>query len=197
MATSINGSIRYRAHRLRFVITALVLIPLTMVIAWLAYDYIFLGAHNVRGEWLAIPLGGLYLWFDYMLLAKIIQPPELQISLEGIRWSNYAMLQWPVIYDWQEIDGPEPTSGNYDVPLLQLTVRATGRKLKMPPSHFGATYDEMAAVLSAARAGKLISPDEWRTDHPLKRFRQWFLNWGFPILLGLALAVALDWFKTT
>src|SRR5689334_10845623 len=114
-----NGVIVYRAHRLRFIIAALLIVPFTFLIAWLAYDGIFLGDTVVRGAWFAIPLFGLYLWFDYMLIAKLIWPPELQISLTGIRWSNYAMLQWPAAYGWQDIEGPEQASGAQGVPLLQ------------------------------------------------------------------------------
>ena len=196
MTVPINGSILYRAHRLRFfIIAALLAVPFTVLIAWTAYDGIFLGDRNVRGAWLAIPLGGLYLWFDYIIVVKLIWPPELQISLNGIRWANYAMLQWPASYAWQDIDGPEQTSGVHGVPLLQLVVKATARKLRLPPSHFGTTYDEMAAVISAARSGKLISPDEWRSEHPQHRFRDWLLDWGLPISLAVMVTIALGWFK--
>lgn len=193
MTVTMNGSILYRADRLRFIIVGLLLIPFTVVIAWLAYDGIFLADSDVSGAWLMIPLGGLYLWFDYMLVAKLIWPPELEVSLSGIRWSNYAMLQWPATYGWSEIDGPERTSGAHGVPLLQIVIKATGRKLKLPPSHFDATYDEMAAVISGARAGKLISPEQWRREHPQQRFRHWLLDWGLPISLGVIIGIALLW----
>ncbi|HEX5258447.1 MAG TPA: hypothetical protein VFW35_06670 [Sphingomicrobium sp.] len=190
-----NGVIVYRAHRLRFVIAALLIVPFTFPIAWLGYNGIFLHDSDVRGAWLTPLLGGLYLWFDYMLLAKLIWPPELQVSLNGIRWSNYAMLQWPATYVWQDIEGPTQTNGAQGVPLLQIEVKATGRKLRLPPSHFGATYDEMAAVISAAHAGKLISPDEWRCEHPPHRLRHWLLDWGLPLGLAVGVAFALGWIK--
>jgi len=190
-----DGIVVYRAHRLRFIIAALLLVPMTLLIAWLAYDGVVLGDSEVRGAWLTIPVGGLYLWFDYMLIAKLIWPPELQVSRRGILWSNYAMLQWPASHAWQDIEGPEQTSGAQGVPLLQLVVKPTGRKLKLPPSHFGATYAEMEAIISAARSGKLISRDEWRSEHPRHRFRDWVLDWGVTISLGIVLAIALVWFK--
>jgi hypothetical protein len=190
-----NGVIIYRAHRLRFIIAAILLVPFSVFIAWLGYDGIFLGDSDVREAWLAIPLGGLYLWFDYMLIAKLIWPPELQVSLNGIRWSNYAMFQWPAAYGWQDIDGPEETNGAQGVPLLQLVLKATRRKLRLPPSHFGATYEEMAAVISAARAGKVISPDQWRSEHPPHRLRHWLLDWGLPVGLAVVVAFALGWLK--
>jgi hypothetical protein len=130
-----------------------------------------------------------------MLIAKLIWPPELEVSLKGIHWSNYAMLQWPATYDWQDIEGPEQTSGAQGVPLLQIVVKATGRKLRLPPSHFGASYDEMAAVISAARGGNLISPDQWRSEHPRHAIRHWLLDWGLPLGLAVVVALALGWFK--
>jgi hypothetical protein len=191
-----NGSVLiYRAGRLRFVIGAALLVPFTALIAWLAYDGILLGDSEVTGAWLTIPLLGLYIWFDYMLFAKLVWPPELQVSGQGIRWANYAMFQWPASYDWQDIDGPERINGASGVPLLQIVVKRTGRKLKLPPSHFGATYDEMEAAISAARTGKLFSPDAWRSEHPQQRFRHGLLGWGLPISLGVLVAIVLGWFK--
>jgi hypothetical protein len=195
MAVATNGSIVYRAHRLRFVIGVLLLVPLTALFAWLAYDDAFVGDSVVRDAWLTIPLVGLYLWLDCMLVVKLIWPPEIEISLNGIRWANYALLQWPKSYGWQDIDGPEETSSPHGIPLLQIVVKASRRKLRLPPSHFGATYDEMAAVISGARAGKLISPDEWRSGRPQHRFRHWLLDYGLPIALAVVAATALGWFK--
>jgi hypothetical protein len=196
MTVTRNGSVLlYRAGRLRFVIGALLLVPFTVLIAWLAYDGILVDDTEVTGAWLTIPVLGLYIWFDYMLFAKLVWPPELEVSAQGIRWANYAIFQWPASYGWQDIDGPELTSGANGVPLLQIVVKKTGRKLKLQPSHFGATYDEMEAAISAARAGKLISPDAWRSEHPQHRFRHWLLDWGLPISLGIVVAIVLGWFK--
>src|SRR5207248_11780626 len=125
MMITTNGSIVYRAHRLRFIITALFIIPMTLGIAALGYDGVVLGDPEVRGAWLLLALGPLYLWFDFILVAKLISPPELEISLNGIRWANSAMLQWSTNYSWQEIDGPEETAGAHGVPLLQIVVKAT------------------------------------------------------------------------
>lgn len=102
------------------------------------------------------------------------------------------MLQWPANYGWQDIEGPEQTSGAGGVPLLQLVVKATGRKLRLPPSHFGATYPEMESVISAAQAGRLISPQEWRSEHPQHRFRRWLSDWTVPLSLRAVAGFALD-----
>jgi hypothetical protein len=190
-----NGVILYRANRLRFVLVTLFLVPFTILIGWLAYVGLLLGDAEVRDAWFALPLGALYIWFDYMIVAKLIWPPELGISLIGVSWSNHAMMQWPATYGWQDIDGPEQTVGSGGVPLLQFVIKATGRKLKLPPSHFGATYEEMAAVISAAKAGTLISPEQWRTEHPPHPLKQWLLQWGLPLLLAVVIALALGWFK--
>jgi hypothetical protein len=188
-----NGSVLYRARRLRFIVAALLVIPFTILVAWLAYEGVVLGDEEVRGAWLAIPLLGLYLWFDYVVMAKLVRPPELEVSLNGIRWANYAMLQWPTYYAWQDIDGPQQAKSPQGVPLLQFVVKASGKKLKLPPSHFGATYDEMAAVITAARKGDLISPPQWRLQNPDKPMRRWLIDWGVPIAIGAAIAIALGW----
>jgi len=168
---------------------------MTIGIAWMGYEGIVVDDNAVGGAWFALPLLGLYLWFDYMLAAKIISPPELEISPAGIRWSNPAMLQWNTNYGWDEIDGPEKGSGGYGIPLLQFVVKASGRKLALPPSHFGATYDEMAALISAAREGSIISPERWLSDHPQHMFRHWLLDWGLPIAGGLLVGIGLIWFN--
>jgi hypothetical protein len=195
MTVMTKGSIVYSAHRLRFIIAALFIIPMTVGIAALGYDGIVLGDPEVRGARVLLALGPLYLWFDFMLVAKLISPPELEISLTGIRWANPAMLQWSTDYNWQEIDGPEETAGVHGVPLLQIVVKATGRKLELPPSHFGATCDEMAAVMSAARAGKLISIDQWRSQYPQHPLKHWFVEWGLPIVGGILLGTLLHGWK--
>jgi hypothetical protein len=195
MTVTMNGSIVYRANRLRFILVALFLIPFTALIAVWAYDGFILRDPRVLDAWLTFPLGALYIWFDYMLMAKIVSPPELKVSQTGIRWSNYAMLQWPANNGWQDIEGPEQTSGAHGVPLLQFIVKATGRKLKLPPSHFGATYDEMAAVISAAKNGALVSPEQWRSEHPPHALRHWLLEWGFPLSLAIVVGIALGLFK--
>ncbi|HET8535215.1 MAG TPA: hypothetical protein VFL74_06665 [Sphingomicrobium sp.] len=190
-----NPVILYRANRLRFLIGVLILLPCTFGIAALGYDGLVLGDSEVRGAWLAIPLGAFFIWFDYMVAAKLIRPPELEISLKGIRWENCALLQWDTNYGWQDIDGPEHASSGYGVPLLQIVVKASGRKLSLAPSHFGATYSEMAEIILAARSGKLLSPEEWRSEHPQHPFRRWLLNWGLPLSLAVVIAIALGWFK--
>ena len=197
MTATMNGSILYRANRLRFILVALFLFPVTALIAVWAYDGFVLRDPDVHDAWLSLLLGTLYIWFDYVIVAKLVRPPELEVSPTGIRWSNYAMLQSPANYRWQDIEGPEQTSGAHGVPLLQFVVKATGRKLKLPPSHFGATYDEMAAVISAAKGGTLLSPEQWRSEHPPHAFRHWLLEWGVPISLGVVVAIALGWFRSS
>ena len=191
MMVSANGSIDYCAHRLRFILAAVFLVPLTLGIGALAYDGVALGDTEVRSAWILVVLAPIYLWFDFIIVAKLISPPRLSISLSGIRWANPALLEWNTDYDWQDINGPEQTSGGGGVPLLQVVVKATGRKLKLPPSHFGATYDEMAAVISAARSGKLIAPEQWRSEHPQHPLKHWLVEWGLPIVGGLVIALTL------
>lgn len=188
---TLNGAIVYRASRLRFIIVALFVLPFTVLIAWWAYDGVLRGDTNVRESWVLVPLCAFYIWFDYVLVAKLVCPPELTISPTGIRWSNYAMLQWPANYEWTDLEGPDRTNDAHGGALLQFVVKATGRKLKLPPNHFGASYDEMAAVILAARNGQLISPEQWRTQHSpdqpgaiaeTRRLYMWLAIGGIAIL---------------
>lgn len=195
MTVATNGTITYRAHRLRFIVTALFLVPLTAGIAALAYDGVILGDPEVRSAWLLIALGPLYLWFDYIVLAKIVAPPEFALASEGFSWANAAMLEWSKTYNWSEISGPERVAGVNGVPLLQLIVKATGRKLLLPPSHFGSTYDEMAAAMAAARNGVPFSTDQWRSEHPSHPFEHWLKEWGLPLVGGVAMALLISHFR--
>jgi len=161
-------------------------------IAALAYDGLLLGDPAVRSAGFSLALGPLYLWFDYIVIAKIVSPPEFALSYEGIRWANPALLQWNRSYGWSEIKGPEKVAGRNGVPLLEIIVTATGRKLRLPPSHFGSTYDEMAAAMAAARNGSSFSPDQWRSEHPQHPFKHWLQEWGLPLIGGVALALLIS-----
>ena len=183
-----RASILYRAHRLRFVLFAPIAIAFTVGMFALGYDGLIRGDHEVRGAWLCFPLCALFLWFDWIIFAKLIWPPEMEVSLTGIRWSNRSMLEPDTRYDWQNIEGPEQGFGSKGVSLLEIVVKTTGRRLRLPPSHFGATYDEMAAVITAAKNGHMISPQQWRHEHPQHPLKDWLINWGLPIAGGVLIA---------
>jgi len=185
-----TDTILYRAHRLRFALFAPISIAFTVGMFALGYDGLISGDPEVRGAWLCLPLGALFLWFDWILFAKLLWPPEMEVSLTGIRWANRSMLEPDTSYGWQDIDGPEQSIGSKGVPLLELIVKTTGRWLRLPPSHFGATYEEMAAVIKAAKNGTLITPQQWRNEHPRHMLKDWVINWGLPIAGGV-LIVAL------
>ena len=190
-----GASILYRAHRLRFILVLLFLLPFTVLMAALAYDGLVLGDKDVNGAWATPFIGALFIWFDYIVIVKLFRPPELEVTPRGIRWANYSMLEPSTWYDWNDIEGPEQSAGTNGISLLQIVVKSTGKKLRMPPSHFGATYEEMAAIIAAARAGRLISPDEWRSAHPQHPVRRWLIDWGLPLSLGVALGIGLVWLK--
>jgi len=139
-------------------------------------------------------IGPLYLWFNYILLVKLIWPPEMEISANGIRVDNRALFAVGT-YGWSDIDGPDEGKGASGVPLLEMTVKASGKKIRMPPSHFGATYPEMAEVISSARSGHLIDPQLWRADHPRDKLRQRLKDWGLPLLFGGGVGIALALFN--
>lgn len=173
----------------------LFLLPFTVLMAALAYDGLILGDKNVNGAWATPFIGALFIWFDYIVVVKLVRPPELEVTLRGIRWANYSMFEPSTWYGWDDIEGPEQSAGTNGIPLLQIVVRATGKKLRLPPSHFGATYEEMAAIIAAARSGKFVSPDEWHSTHPQHLLRRWLTDWGLPLSLGVAIAAVLIWLK--
>ena len=181
-------TVLYRAHRLRFALFIPFAITFTVFTAALAYDGLILGDGEVRGAWLLLPLSGVFLWFDWVILAKLIWPPELEISPGGIRWENRSMREPSTFYVWQDIDGPEQSIGGKGVTLLEMTVIATSKRLRLPPSHCGATFDEMAAVMASAKRGVILSPQAWRAENPQHPVKDWVINWGLPLAGGALIA---------
>lgn len=158
----------------------------------LILGYAALTEGGVRNALLIPPMLGVIGYLDFVVAVKLIWPPEIEVSLGGLRWVNHTM-RGSGNYTWAELDGPSQVYAGHGVSLLQMTVMATGRTLKYPPSHFGATYAEMAAVIEAAQAGRLLDPQQWRRDHPPHPFRDWALDWGLPILGAIGVAWVMRW----
>lgn len=188
----IADPIRYQASRPRFVIGTALLVPVTGLVLAGAYDELLAGSVGSFLFWLA--LGGLYLFLSYVFITKLIWPPQVEISPTGFRYTNRG-LRSGRDYRWEEVEGPTETRGAYGVPLVEMAVKSSGQKLRFPPSHFGASYGEMAAVINDARAGGSTTPEEWREEHPRNRLKEWMLDWGIPIFLGGAAGIVLSWFK--
>lgn len=180
---STNRSILYRVHRWRFVVLAPLAAVVTAIPIFMIYAVTSGDVDGGSSALLVVPLIGLAGYLDFVFAVKLIWPPEIEISLDGIRWLNRAM-PGSGRYAWNELDGPSEVRAGHGVSLLQMIVVATGRKLRYPPSHFGVTYDEMAAVIEAAQEGRLLDLQQWRRDHPGHPLLDWLLNWG----LALALA---------
>lgn len=179
-----HQTISYKARRLRFGIGATLLIPMTAVMLWLA-DSAFKRSAGQALLWSALVC--LYVFLSYVVITKLVWPPEVEISVTGFRYTNRG-LRIGGTYRWDELDGPIQIPGVYGVPLVQMIVKSSGRKLRFPPSHFDATYGEMAAVIDNARAGHLVNPEGWREEHPRNRLREWTVQWGLPIAGGIGLA---------
>jgi hypothetical protein len=161
--TVLGNVITYRADRARFVImTVFLLVFSALPIAMLVVDITEKEFSNLV---IALMLCGLFGWMDFAVIMKALYPPVVKISVDGFSCSNRALLQSGTTYRWTEIEGPTQTFGSGGVPLVQMVVNDTGKELRFPPSHFGATYDEMAAVISGARDGRIIDPLDYRQSH--------------------------------
>jgi hypothetical protein len=187
MESVLGDTVVYRAERARFIIgTAFLLIPTGVAIALLYWDF----ADRDTGQlFLAVLLLGLCSWMDIIVIMKALWPPEVRIGVHSFAYTNRGLLIRGTSHAWDELDGPTQVSGSGGVPLVQMIVKATNKKLRFPPSHFGANYDEMAAVITAAQKGQLVDPMTWRASHP----RISIPGWVAPLLLLVGLVGGLLW----
>jgi hypothetical protein len=148
----------------------------------------FFGDHElVVVAWCALVLTPFLVWTDYVAFVKLVRLDELEISTEGIRRVGHAARQRETCYEWQELDGPRSFAGRSGT-FLEFVVKATGRTFVLAPSLFGTTADEMEALISAAQERRIVSPEQWRSEHPLHPFRQLLLEWGLPLLMAAGLS---------
>lgn len=183
----LGDTVVYRAERARFIIsTAFLLIPTGIAAALLYWDF----ADRDMVQLLpALLLFGLCGWMDFIVIMKSLWPPEVRIGTHSFAYTNRGLLVRGTSHAWNELEGPTQAAGSGGVPLVQMVVKATNKKLRFPPSHFGATYEEMAAVITAAQNGQTIDPAIWRVSHP----RVSIPGWVAPLLLLLGLVGGLLW----
>jgi len=82
--------------------------------------------------------------------------------------------------------------GKSDLLFVCFVVKSSGRQVDLPLTDIGgATYDEVAAVVSSARDGKIMLPEQWRAQNTRHRLRAWLLAWGLPIA-GATLVFLLE-----
>ena len=108
-----------------------------------------------------VPLG-VFLLLTAWAVAGLIWPPELDISVAGLRYTKWGK---PRSFCWNEIEGPTrgPTFGSGTT--LKLVIKATGQNLSLAPSLFDCTYEEVADIINDARAGRLTTSAMWRRGH--------------------------------
>ncbi len=160
MEAVLGDTVVYRAERARFIIgAAFLLIPTALAAALLYWDF----ADREMGQlFLAVLLFGLCGWMDFIVIMKSLWPPEVRIGTHSFAYTNRGLLVRGTSFAWNELDGPMQVAGSGGVPLVQMVVKATNKKLRFPPSHFGATYEEMAAVITSAQKGQIVDPTTWR-----------------------------------
>jgi hypothetical protein len=187
MEAVVDDSVVYRADRARFVIgSVFVMIPTAIAVALLYWD---ITDRDVGQILLAMLLLGFCGWIDFVVIMKALWPPEVRVGRDSFAYSNRALLVRGTDYRWSELDGPVQVTGSGGVPLVQMIVKATGKKLRFPPSHFGATYDEMANVITAAQSGRVLDPMTWRASHPRINIPGWLA----PLLLLVGIVGGLLW----
>jgi len=165
----------YRAHRIGSASWTLFFVALTLLGAAVAYAGIIAGDQDARHAWLVAPVAALCAFLAYRFGTNLIWPPELEISREGLRWAHFDTPD--ASFGWEDIDGPRLKKVGRAAQFVCFVVKATGRELDLALNDIGgATYDEIAAIISAARGGRIISPEEWRVHNPRHRIRDWLLN---------------------
>ena len=179
-------TIVYRAETSRFIVFSPLCVLFTALLVVLVYSNL------IDRDWVqaALTVGGLglFVFLDYVLLTKALWPPEVKISVDGFSYVNRGLRigGW---YGWNDLDGPAQTAGGGGVPLVQMTIRSSGKKLKFPPSHFGVSYDEMAAAITEAQEGRIIDIAQWRGSHPNFRLPGWLA----PALFVVGIVGGLAW----
>jgi hypothetical protein len=163
---------------------------MTAVSIAVAYVGIVNGDKDVKGAWLLVPMAVLLGWLTYKFVINLVRPPKLEVSRNGLSWTNFDAAD--ANYRWQDIEGPQLKKVGRSALFMCFVVKATGRKVDLPLNDIGrATYDEIAAVISSAREGSVISPEEWRVEHPQHSFRRWMINWALPVAGGILWATVL------
>lgn len=180
-----SQTVSLQAGRTRFILAALLIFPTTIFSVIMICLLLSEGAGGPDFPKLftGVPLVGVLIWLCYADVGKMIWPPKLDLSLAGLRYAQRGRTE---TYNWAELDGPTETSGAGGVPLLQMIVKASGKRLLIPPSHFRSTYAEMAGIVGDAQAGRLTSVEGWRSQHGNPSHRELLIR----LLIGLG-AVAL------
>jgi hypothetical protein len=145
----------YQARRLGIILWAVVFLSLTVLCVVLAFAGIVAGDEDVRFAWLMVPLAPLLGWLAYKFVKNLIWPPKLEISREGVSWVNFDTAD--ASYRWEEIDGPQLKKIvlRNEISFVTFIVKSTGREVDLLLNDIGgATYDEVAAVISSARQGE-------------------------------------------
>lgn len=183
----------YRAHRLGSALWTLLFVALTSLCVAVVYAGIVLGEKDARNAWLGVPVAALLGFLAYRFAINVIWPPQLEISRDGLRWAHFDTPD--ASYGWEAIDGPQLQKIGRSALFVRFVVKATGRELDLALNDIGgATYDEIAAVISSARVGKIISPEKWRIQNPGHSLRDWLLNYGLPVAGALFIAILMQRF---
>ena len=87
-------------------------------------------------------------------IACLVWPPELHVSLSGLRYSKWGKVR---SFTWSELDGPHPGPTFAGGTTLAFNVRSTGEQLSIAPSLFDCRYAELADIMNDAKAGRVTT----------------------------------------
>jgi hypothetical protein len=152
-----QDAIRFRVGRTRFAL----FLPIGLLLCGFGAFLVYNG--QIGG---LVPLA-LFLFLTAWAVAGLVWPPELDVSLTGLRYSKWGKGR---SFKWVDLDGPNPGPTFASGATLTLTVKSTGEKLSLGPSLFDCTYAELADIMNDAKAGRLTTSGTWRKAH----LRLWF-----------------------
>jgi hypothetical protein len=152
-----QDAVRWRVGRTRFAL----FLPIGLLLCAFA---VFL---LVNRQLIALVPLALFLLLTAWSVAGLIWPPELAVSVTGLRYSKWGKAR---SFKWSDLDGPSPGPTFASGKTLMLTVKSTGEQVSLGPSLFDCTYAELADIMNDAKAGRLTTSGMWRRSH--QRF--WF-----------------------
>jgi hypothetical protein len=121
----------------------------------------------VNHQLIALGILAFFLLLTAWAVAGLIWPPELAVSVTGLRYSKWGKVR---SFNWSDLDGPHPGPTFASGTTLTFTVKSTGEQLSLGPSLFDCTYAELADIMNDAKAGRLTTSGLWRRTHLRFRF---------------------------
>jgi hypothetical protein len=112
----------------------------------------------------------------YFSVLQAKYPSWVEITTSGFTLSSYRTIN---TYSWSELDDPKLVS----LGRAGRFIKFESPSIILSPSQFRCRDDEMLEILKSARSGQLISPDQWRREHPFRRWKTTIVIVGLLLLV--------------